>query len=371
MPQKIIILGPAYPLRGGGMTTFNEQLAAHLVDQGREVELWSYSLQYPGFLFPGRSQYDHQRPEPSGYRIRSLINSVNPLNWIRIARLLRKAEPDIVFVRYWMSFFGPALGSILRLSQSDHRRVTTLVDNIVPHEPRVIDRPFNAYFIPSSDDFVTLSQDVAQDLSKLTDRPITITPHPLYEGYGEPIKQSLAKERRGLPKDDIPLFLFFGFIRKYKGLDMLLEAMLKLKKKHAKFRCVIAGEFYENREKYEALLQQFDEELILRTDFIPDDEIRDYFCAADYVVLPYHSATQSGVTQIALYYYKPLICTRVGGLPEFVEDGRTGFLCDPSVDSLAESIDRAIATDPLSFHEEIEGFRQNFSWETFIKRVGL
>ncbi len=371
MGKKIIILGPAYPLRGGGMTTFNEQLAAHLTEQGREVEIWSYTLQYPGFLFPGKSQYDYDREEPKGYTIRTVINSVNPFNWIKVARQLRKSGADIVFVRYWMSFFGPALGTILRLSRSKNRRVTTLVDNIIPHEPRIIDKPFNKYFVPNSDDFVTLSEEVAKDLRKLTPKEITVTPHPLYEGYGPAISPSEAKQKLNLPEDDIPLFLYFGFIRKYKGLDMLLEALLKLKRDGKNFRCVIAGEFYDSRAHYESLIEQFGEELILRTDFIPDDEIRYYFCAADYLVLPYHSATQSGVTQIALYYDKPLICTRVGGLPEFVEDGKTGFLCAPTVDDLSATLGKATSTDPQSFHPEIMKFKKNFTWDTFIERVDL
>ncbi len=371
MAKRIVILGPAHPLRGGGMTTFDETLAYKLQEQGREVEIWSYSLQYPDFLFPGKSQYTDD-PQPEGLRIRSVINSVNPLNWIKVGRALYRHKPDIIFVRYWMSFFGPALGTILRLARRSETRICTLVDNIIPHEPRIIDRPFNAYFLPTSDDFVCMSQEVQKDLQKLTSKPIKYTPHPLYENYGDPVPQSDAKAELGLPDDQVCIFLFFGFIRKYKGLDLLLQSMIELQSQGKRCRLLIAGEYYDDPSNYASLLQQLGPDTVVQhTDFIPNDSVKYYFCAADYLVLPYYSATQSGVSQVALYYDLPIVCTDVGGLPEFVEDERTGFICEPTVTSLSEALSEALEYDRQDFTQEISVFKQRFSWETFIKNIDL
>ncbi len=370
MPKQIIIIGPAHPLRGGGMTTFNESLATKLQHEGREVEIWSYTLQYPGFLFPGKSQYTDD-PAPDGLMIYPKINSINPLNWISVGRQLRRAAPDIIFVRYWMSFFGPALGTILRYAARPDTRIVTLVDNIIPHEPRVIDAPFNRYFLSASHDFVCMSEEVRDDLAKLTSKPITLTPHPLYESYGEPVDISVARAHIDIPDDGVTTFLFFGFIRRYKGLDMLLDALLELQKKGKKFRLVIAGEFYDSPERYMPRIVALGEHVILRTDFIPNDEVRYYFSSMDYLVLPYHSATQSGVSQVALYYDKPIVCTDVGGLPEFVVDGETGYIAQPESEDLETKLERALEQDSDSFRPAIAEFKKKFSWDLFIQNVGL
>lgn len=352
------------------MTTFNESLASKLQEEGREVEIWSYKLQYPSFLFPGKSQYTDDQP-PNNLRIYPKINSVNPVNWIQVGKALKEASPDIIFVRYWMSFFGPALGTILRYAANDHSKIITLVDNIIPHEPRLIDAPFNKYFLSSSDEFVCMSQDVADELKVFTNRQITVTPHPLYESYGLPVPQSDARKELDLPSDEITTFLFFGFIRKYKGLDMLLDALLLLRAQGKVFRLVIAGEFYDSPERYMPKIEALRESVVLRTDFIPNDQVRYYFSAMDYLVLPYHNATQSGVSQIALYYDKPIVCTNVGGLPEFVEDGQTGFIAEPEVTDLASSLERAIEVPSSNFAPAIKSFKQKFSWDHFIQNVGL
>lgn len=367
--MRIAIIGPAHPLRGGGISTFNERMAQVLQELGHEVTIWSFSLQYPSFLFPGKNQFTDE-PAPEGLRIVSRINSINPLNWLFAGNQIKKEKPDLVLVRYWLPFMGPSLGSVLRRIKSNrHSKVICIADNIIPHEKRPGDRQFTAYFMKPVDAFVTMSREVLKDLNRMTSKPAVYHPHPLYDNYGPLIPKQEARQQLRLSPGKY--LLFFGFIRKYKGLDLLLEAMADERLKQADIRLIIAGEYYEGKETCETIIaeRKLSDRVFTFTDFIPNEEVRDYFSAADLVVQPYRSATQSGITQIAYHFEKPMVVTDVGGLPEVVPDGKTGFVTSPEPTAIADAI--------LNFYEQgipdldihLKEEKKKYSWAAFTKSI--
>lgn len=347
--RKIAIIGPGHPLRGG-LTTFNQRLAREFIAQGDTCVIYSFSLQYPGFLFPGTSQYTDE-PAPEGLTIHTIINSVNPLNWLKVGKRIAMDRPDIILVRYWIPFMGPALGTILRLVRANkHTRIIGLADNIIPHEKRPGDSMFTKYFIGSCHAFITMSEKVMADLRSLEKvKPARLVAHPLYDNFGEAVPKDVARQRLGLELGD-KIILFFGFIRKYKGLDILLEAMADPRIRQAGIKLLVAGEFYEDEKEYQEQIERLGirDLLILRTQFISDREVVHYFCAADVVVQPYRNATQSGVTPLAYHFEKPMVVTNVGGLPSMVPDRRCGLV--------AEVDPKAIATAILEFYQLGEAF---------------
>lgn len=347
--RKIAIIGPGHPLRGG-LTTFNQRLAREFIAQGDTCVIYSFSLQYPGFLFPGTSQYTDE-PAPEGLTIHTIINSVNPLNWLKVGKRIAMDRPDIILVRYWIPFMGPALGTILRLVRANkHTRIIGLADNIIPHEKRPGDSMFTKYFIGSCHAFITMSEKVMADLRSLEKvKPARLVAHPLYDNFGEAVPKDVARHRLGLEVGD-KIILFFGFIRKYKGLDILLEAMADPRIRQAGIKLLVAGEFYEDEKEYQEQIERLGirDLLILRTQFISDREVVHYFCAADVVVQPYRNATQSGVTPLAYHFEKPMVVTNVGGLPSMVPDRRCGLV--------AEVDPKAIATAILEFYQLGEAF---------------
>jgi glycosyltransferase involved in cell wall biosynthesis len=275
--MKIVIVGPAHPLRGG-LATFDERLARAFISEGHSCEIWSFSLQYPSFLFPGTTQYTTE-PAPEGLTIRTVINSINPLNWIKVGNALRKAKPDIVLVRYWLPFMGPALGTILRRARkNNHTRIVALTDNVIPHEKRTGDKAFTKYFLRSCHAFITMSEKVLLDLRTFEPhKPAMQVLHPLYDNFGAPVSKEEARKKLDLDVN-ARIILFFGFIRAYKGLDLLLEAMADERIRQQNIRLMIAGEFYEDEKPYLEIVQQkkIRDLLIIRTQFIPDSEVRYY-----------------------------------------------------------------------------------------------
>jgi D-inositol-3-phosphate glycosyltransferase len=371
--RRVIIVGPAHPLRGGGMSTFNERLAKAFQEAGDEVEIVSFSLQYPSFLFPGKSQYTSE-PAPQGIRIRSLINSVNPLSWVKAGRYIRRQKPDLVIIRYWLPFMGPALGTIARIVRGNgYSRVLAITDNVVPHEKRPGDIPFTRYFLGACHGFITMSSAVQQDLQRFEPaKPSLYLPHPLYDNFGD--KESKAEACAALGLDPrYSYLLFFGFIRAYKGLDLLLQAMATPEVAAIpNLRLLIAGEFYEDAKPYRELIERhgLQDRLVLRTDFIPNAEVRHYFCAADLVVQPYKHATQSGVTQVAFHFDKPMVVTNVGGLAELVPHGEVGFVVEPEPKAIARAIASFYAgLDADAFAARIARYKQRFSWGRFVEAI--
>lgn len=361
---SVVIIGPAHPLRGG-LASFNERLARQFLSTGHRVTILTFSLQYPGFLFPGTTQYSSE-PAPKDLDIRVCIHSVNPLNWIRTGLKLRRMRPDLVVVRYWLPFMGPALGTILRfVSRRSGTRVVCIADNVIPHEKRPGDTLFTRYFIASVDAFLTMSEKVLADLKRFDNRkPAQFVPHPLYDNFGDPIPQAEARHALGLPAEG-RLILFFGFIRRYKGLDILLEAMADPRIAGAGIRLLVAGEFYEDEAPYQALLRrpEIGERVILKTTFIPDSQVRLYLCAADLVVQPYRSATQSGVTPLAYHFEVPMLVTRVGALPDMVPDGEVGIVTDPDPTSVADGILRFYDAGAGHFIPHIRSEKRKYTWQ--------
>ncbi|MES1221438.1 MAG: glycosyltransferase, partial [Bacteroidota bacterium] len=342
--SKVIIIGPAHPLRGG-LATFDQRLAKEFTQTGHDCSIYSFSLQYPSFLFPGKTQYSDE-PAPEELTIHSVINSINPLNWIKIGNRLRKENPDIIVVRYWLPLMGPALGTILRkVKKNGHTRIVCIADNIIPHEHRIGDKPFTKYFLKSCDAFITMSEKVMDDLRIFEkNKPARLVQHPMYDNFGDIISKEEAREKLGAclsgrqVGSQESIVLFFGFIRKYKGLDLLLQAMADERIKKAGIKLLVAGEFYENEKQYHDLIETLGikDQLILKTDFIPDSEVKYYLCAADAVIQPYRNATQSGVTPLAYYFEKPMVVTNVGGLPSLVPDQKAGIVVEPDAASIAE-----------------------------------
>ena len=371
--RRVVIVGPAHPLRGGGMSTFNERLAKAFHEAGDDVEIVSFSLQYPSFLFPGKSQYTSE-PAPAGIRIQSLINSVNPLSWVKAGRYIRRQKPDLVIIRYWLPFMGPALGTIARIVRGNrYSRVLAITDNVVPHEKRPGDIPFTKYFLGACHGFITMSRAVQQDLQRFEPaKPSLYLPHPLYDNFGD--KESKAEACAALGLDPkYSYLLFFGFIRAYKGLDLLLQAMAAPEVAAIpNLRLLVAGEFYEDAKPYRELIERhgLQDRLILRTDFIPNAEVRHYFCAADLVVQPYKHATQSGVTQVAFHFDKPLVVTNVGGLAELVPHGEVGYVVEPEPEAIADAIlDFYTSGKGDAYARNISTYKQRFSWSRFVKAV--
>ena len=338
--MKIILLGTSWPFRGG-LATFNERLAKQFKSEGHDVEIWTFTLQYPSFLFPGKTQYSNE-PAPEGIAIRQELNSCNPFNWIRVGKAIEKAAPDLLICCYWMSFFAPSYGLISRIAKKNGKtKCVALVHNMIPHEPNILDKLFAPYFIKSQDGFVALSESVVKDIDLLdkANKPKTFSPHPIYDHYGERMTKKEACAALGLD-DKNGYMLFFGLVRAYKGLDVLLDAFGLIKDQLPTVQLIIAGEFYEDEEKYRAQIAAngLKERVLMRNEFIPDGDLRKYFGAADLIVQPYKTATQSGVTQVAFHFEKPMLVTNVGGLGEIVHDHKMGYACVPTAEAIAADI---------------------------------
>ncbi len=366
--MKIAILGPAHPYRGGIADT-NESLARALQDQGHEVRIYTFSLQYPSFIFPGKTQY-REHLGGQGLDIVRQINTINPLNWLISAGRINSWTPDLIVVRFWMPLMGPCLGSIARMVSSKTKKIA-LCDNVIPHEKRSGDVPFTKYFLKPFDGFATFSEAVMEELNPFTNKPKFWSHHPINDDLGEPIPKEEAREQLGLEKEG-KYVLFFGLIRKYKGLHLLLEAFGNPDLKASETKLIVAGEFYDKREEYEAIIEKegLNDSLILHDHFIPLKEIKNYFCAADLAAQPYLSASQSGVSQIAINFGTPLLVTRVGGLPEIVKDGEMGLLVDPKPEDIASKI-ISFFSEPgrQKYSENVLAERKNYEWSSFAKKL--
>lgn len=369
-PYSVAIIGPAHPLRGG-LATFNHRLTREFLAEGDFCVLYSFSLQYPSILFPGTSQYSDE-PAPEGLKIYTLINSINPLNWWNTGRQIARAKHDIILVRFWIPFMGPALGTILRqVKKNKHTKIIALADNVIPHEKRPGDEAFTRYFLKSCDAFITMSDKVMQDLRTFEPyKPAKLVMHPLYDNFGEAISKVEAREKLGIAAQD-KVILFFGFIRQYKGLDVLLEAMADERIRQANIKLLVAGEYYEDEKPYQELIARLGirDQLILHTHFIPDSAVVDYFCAADLVVQPYKNATQSGVTPLAYHFEKPMVVTDVGGLPSLVPDRKAGLVAKPAPTDIASAILEYYALGEAFFIPHLRAEKQHLSWARLVESI--
>ena len=370
-PRKIVLIGPAHPLRGG-LATFNERLIREYLHHGENAFIYTFSLQYPSILFPGKTQFSSE-PAPDDIPIYIKVNSINPFNWIRVGLELKKQKPDIVIVKYWMPFMAPCFGTICRIIKGNkYSRIITIIDNLIPHEKRFGDRFLSGYWIGTVDGCVAMSRSVLDDLETFDSRkPKLYCPHPLYDNFGTPIPKKEALARLQLD----PAFhyvLFFGFIRDYKGLDLLLEAFSGQPMRQRKIKLLVAGEFYCDPKPYREIISRhhLEDQVVLSNDFIPDSKVVNYFCAADLVVQPYKSATQSGVTQIAYHFNKPMIITNVGGLSEFLPHEKAGYVVNPDPAEIAGAIVRFYdgqKESEFSAFAAIE--KQKYSWGRMVEAI--
>ena len=370
---KIIILGSAYPLRAGGLSTFNERLAEEFLAQGHEVIIYTFSLQYPRILFPGKTQYAI-RPAPENLDIRVKVNSINPINWWLTGRQIRRENADLLVIRYWLPFMAPCLGTIAGMVRKNKKtQVVTIADNIIPHEKRPGDKWLTSFYVKRSDGFVTLSKSVLIDLEKFEKKgkPKVYAPHPLYDNFGKKISREEALKTLKL-SPDYRYILFFGFIRDYKGLDILLNAMGEHILADLPVKLIVAGEFYSSDQPYFKIIREkgLGNRVVLHTQFIPNDKVAAYFCASDLVVQPYKDATQSGVTQVAYHFDVPMVVSNVGALPEMVPNNVAGIVVKPDAQKVAKAIHRFFTKNMAE--ELIEGLKsqkERFSWSRLTEAV--
>ena len=370
--RKIAIVGSAYPLRGGGIATFNERMAKAFIENGDKVKIYTFSLQYPSILFPGKTQYSDEEP-PAGLDIEVLVNSINPFNWVKVGRYLKKLAPDIVILRYWIPFMAPSLGTISKIVRKNKKtKVIAIADNVIPHESKPGDKLLSSYFVKNVDAFITLSKSVLKDLTLFDlNKPRKYTPHPLYDNFGAIIPKEDAKRQLKLDSKT-NYILFFGFIRDYKGLDTLLEAFADRRLRTLPVKLLIAGEFYTKTDKYLEIIKKhnLDKLIELHTEFIPNTDVHKYFCACDVVVQPYKTATQSGITQIAYHFNKPMITTDVGGLAELIPDNKVGYVVKNDIQQVAEAMYKFYDLEKeAEFSQNAAIEKKKYSWEVFVQTV--
>ena len=362
--ETIKIIGPAYPYRGG-IATFNERLALEFAGMGIDIDIETFIIQYPSFLFPGKTQYN-DKPAPENLKIRRTINSINPLNWLKVGRRIAREKPDLVIIRYWLPFLAPCLGTIARLiRRNKHTIIICLADNVIPHEHRPGDRLLTNYFMKRIDGLIAMSQSVLKDGNSFRKNlPQGFCPHPIFDNYGEKLPFELAKQKLKLDPN-IRYLLFFGFIRDYKGLDLLINAFADGRLRKFPVKLLVAGEYYSSPEPYLTLIKEkkLENFIDMRTEFIPDDQVNLYFSAADMVVQPYKSATQSGVTQIGYHFNKPMLVTNVGGLSEIIPDGKIGYVVEPNSLEIANALVDFYENDRIDeFEANIVEEKKKFSW---------
>ncbi|SDB81605.1 glycosyltransferase [Williamwhitmania taraxaci] len=369
MNQKLVIIGPAHPFRGG-LANYNERLATEFQLQGYDVVMHTFTTQYPELLFPGKSQFS-DRPAPLNIDIYRTFSSINPFSWIKLGLRLKREQPDLIILRFWLPFMAPSMGTISRIARSNKKtKILALIDNIIPHEKRLGDTMLAKYFVGSVDGFVVMSRAVEADLNSFDkEKPVEFCPHPLFDNYGAIVPREEAIRKLKLDANS-KYMLFFGFIRDYKGLDLLLKAMALPALKDPSVKLIVAGEFYCESEYYYALIKEagLENRIVLRTEFIPDSEIPIYFGAADLIVQPYKSATQSGVTQVGYYFNKPMLVTNVGGLGEIIPHGKVGYVVEPNPSEIADAINDFYTNnrfETMSSMAEIEKAR--FSWANLVK----
>ena len=368
MVNKLVIIGPAWPLRGG-LSAFDEKLATQFTEKGIQTKIDTFSLQYPNILFPGKSQYTTD-PKPKDVNISVCINSINPLNWIRIGLQLYREKPDLIIVRYWIPFLAPCLGTILKIAKkNNHTKVISIVDNMIPHEKRMGDRLLTQYFVKTVDGFIAMSEKVKNDIKTFSHKPVSISPHPIFNHFGDPITKMEARTQLGLSQEK-KIILFFGYIRKYKGLDLLIQAMSSESIKKLNIQLMIVGEFYEDTRTYHDLVISLglQNQISFYSNYIPDGEVKNYVCSADFIIQPYKNATQSGVTPLAYHFEKPMLVTNVGGLADTVPNLKTGIVVEPTTNAIVKGIETLYELGENHFIPNIIEEKKKYSWAQMTEK---
>lgn len=366
--MKIAILSCFYPYRGG-IAQFNANLLTEL-GKRHEVRAFNFSRQYPSFLFPGKTQFVTAEDEAVPVESEALLDTANPFTYGRTAARIREFGPDILVVRYWMSYFAPSLGYVAR-HMGPECKVIAILDNVIPHERHFFDKPFTKYFLKAVDGSVTLCKEVGSDLLAIApDMAHTVLPHPIYSHFGEKLGREEAEDLLGIPHGRRNL-LFFGLIREYKGLDILIEAFRKL---DDRYHLIIAGEPYGSFDKYARLIESCPDpsRVHLFPDYVRDSAVKKFFSAADVTVLPYRSATQSGISSISNHFEVPMIVTDVGGLRETIGERGTGIVCeDGSPEGIRAAIEGFFEDKNRhgGYMEAIRRENERLSWNRFCSEL--
>lgn len=369
--KRIALIGTMYPYRGG-IAHFMETMARGLPERGHEILPVTFSRQYPDFLFPGRTQYEEHPPEKP-LATQRWIDTVGPQSWFSTARRLTEWQPDALIYKYWMPFFAPAYGVISRRLRKRGSKILCVVDNAIPHERRPLDKQLSQWFLGSCDGLLVMSDTVERDLRTLHVRaPQRRVEHPIYDVFGEAVPKEQARQELGLPPD-APLLLFFGHVRRYKGLQVLLEAMPSVREQLPAAQLLVCGEFYEDERGYREQIEGLGIQdcVRLHAEFIANDQVGRWFCASDLIVQPYVSATQSGVAQIAYQFERPSIISDVGSLAETVPHEEAGFVVPPSDPAaLAAAIVRYYREDwEPRLREGVRSRRGLYSWDRFYEAI--
>lgn len=370
--MKIIIVGTSHPYRGG-IAAFTDRLATEFVKEDVDIEVVTFKLQYPSFLFPGKTQYSDSKA-PEGFPISRKVNSINPLNWIKVGKEIRKKNPDIVIFTYWMSFFAPCFGKIARvIKRNRHTKCIGLVHNMISHEKSLLDKMFPPYFVKAMDGFVALSKSVLDDIASLDrhNKPRVFAPHPLYDHFGEIMDRAEAVKHLNLDPN-YRYFLFFGLVRAYKGLDLLIDAFADERLRKYPMKLLVAGEFYDDPKPYLEQIKKHDlkDFVIIENQYINDDDVKYYFNSSEMVVQPYKSATQSGVTQIAYHFEKPMLVTNVGGLGEIIPNGKVGYVVEPNPSAIADALVDFCENDRYDmFVEGVRDEKKKYQWSNMTAAI--
>ena len=370
--MKIIIVGTSHPYRGG-IAAFTDRLATEFVKEDVDIEVVTFKLQYPSFLFPGKTQYSDSKA-PEGFPISRKVNSINPLNWIKVGKEIRKKNPDIVIFTYWMSFFAPCFGTMARvIKRNRHTRCVGLIHNMIPHEKSLLDKLLPPYFVKAMDGFVALSKSVLDDIANLDrhNKPRVFTPHPLYDHFGEIMDRAEAVKHLNLDPN-YRYFLFFGLVRAYKGLDLLIDAFADERLRKYPMKLLVAGEFYDDPKPYLEQIKKHDlkDFVIIENQYIKDDDVKYYFNSSEMVVQPYKSATQSGVTQIAYHFEKPMLVTNVGGLGEIIPNGKVGYVVEPNPSAIADALVDFCENDRYDmFVEGVRDEKKKYQWSNMTAAI--
>jgi glycosyltransferase involved in cell wall biosynthesis len=366
--MKIVIIGPAHPYRGGIADT-NESFCQTLVEMGHDASIVTFTVQYPQMFFPGKTQFSTEA-KPDGIRITRWINSVNPINWLMTAKKINQGKPHLVIVRYWLPFLAPCLGSIVRMLDQSITSIA-MCDNVIPHEKRIGDKIFTKYFINAFKGFITLSNTTFKELDLFTNKPKTYFPHPININLGKKLPELKARQRLNLDPEGKYL-LFFGLIRKYKGLDLTIDSMALDKIKELNIKLLIVGEFYDDPDKYKELIKSkgLEKNVVIVNEFVPTSDIKLYFSAADMVIQTYHTASQSGISQISFNFDCPILVTNVGGLSEIVIHEKVGYVCERNPEEIANYIlDFYKNNRKNEFSKNIKKEKEKYSWKSFAEEV--
>jgi len=355
----------------GGIAHYVALLYKHLKQKGHSVSVISFKRQYPKIFFPGKTQEDEGK-ELIQVQADPVLDTINPFTWIKAVLKIKKIKSDCVVFKYWMPFFAPCYAVIAFFSSRVFKiRTCYICDNIIPHEKKIGDRVLSYMALKFIDFFIVQSESVKRDLLMFRpDALYTLVPHPVYEIFPDAVPKSDAREKLGIKEDNV--ILYFGLIRRYKGVKYLVLSMERIVKDTGA-RLLLCGEFYEDRDEILDLIEKSSvkDKITLCDRFIPNEEVADYFCAADLVVLPYVSATQSGIVQIAYNYNKPVIVTKVGGLPEIVPDGKTGYTVEPEKpEAIADAVKKYFANkDKHDFESSVKAEKKKYSWERMVEAV--